>query len=169
MRQFRQQVLQKTQEIPSLTKQKRQLLMKVPIIDTNLKNVTLSINIHTNLSYKLIIMVWISLFYLYEYVRAYQTYLIASPHSGQNFGCSEESFGFHPHFTQRVSMESTGLLAPHSVQNFPLFKAPHIHFQINVLGFSAPHTEQKLPVHVSPQLHFHSSKEFCDERAVSIA
>lgn len=116
--------------------------MKVPIIDTNLKNVTLSINIHTNLSYKLIIMVWISLFYLYEYVRAYQTYLIASPHSGQNFGCSEESFGFHPHFTQRVSMESTGLLAPHSVQNFPLFKAPHIHFQINVLGFSAPHTEQ---------------------------
>ena len=95
--------------------------MKVPIIGTNLKNVTLSINIHTKLSYKLIIMVWISLFYLYEYVRAYQTYLIASPHSGQNFGCSEESFGFHPHFTQRVSMEPTGLLASHSVQNFPLF------------------------------------------------
>ena len=76
-----------------------------------------------------------------------------SPHSGQNLGGLVGSAGSQPHLSHLYWGTPAGFLAPHSVQNLPLFTVPQAHFQPSS-GFLAPHYGQNLPVATAPQAHF---------------
>ena len=63
------------------------------------------------------------------------------------------SFGSHPHLSHLYFKASSGRLAPHSEQNFPVLMAPQEQVQpiLAVSGFGFPHSRQNCPKFSVPQ------------------